>query len=564
MWNFSQILHRFFIQSPNRVAIHLLQKNQADISISYNDLFTGAAVYAQEFDHLGIKSGEAVVLILHHSVELVNAFYGAVLHGSIPSIMPILTEKLFPERYYSELAEVIKNTRPATVVTSKEFEPELRSLLPSDSLVKMIVLTGRENDFVKVGIDDLGGFKRRPDNIALIQHSSGTTGLQKGVALSHRAVMNQLDSYSQAIGLKDTDVIVSWLPLYHDMGLIACFIMPVLTGATLILMSPFDWIRAPHKLMHAVSDYGGTMTWLPNFAYNFCAHKIRDHHLEGVDLSTWRAVINSSEPVRWHSHKNFFKRFRHYGLRQEALQTCYAMAENVFAVTQSNNGQAPLLDKIDCKAFWKKHMARPAEPNCPSLMMLSSGQPIKNVHVRILNDQGQDIPQRCIGEVALKSDCMLNEYYNRPDATAQAFRDGWYLTGDYGYLVGEELFICGRKKDLINVGGKNVYPQDVEELVMGVSGVHPGRVAAFGVFNEKIGTEEVVVVAELENGRPVKKDFLAETIRRNVACGSAVALRDVYLVNSSWLIKTSSGKVARRANRDKYLLEVGMEPSILL
>ncbi len=168
------------------------------------------------------------------------------------------------------------------------------------------------------------GLTRAPHEIVLLQHSSGTTGLQKGVALSHQAVLNQLDAYTRALGLTDDDVIVSWLPLYHDMGLIAGFLMPILSGNTLVLLSPFDWVRAPHKLFQAVSRYKGTLSWLPNFAYNFCAQKIRERDLEGVDLSLWRVITNCSEPVKWESHQAFYQRFQKYGLRDEraAMQLC--------------------------------------------------------------------------------------------------------------------------------------------------------------------------------------------------------------------------------------------------
>ena len=198
---------------------------------------------------------------------------------------------------------------------------------------------------------NFSGLSRKPDDIVLLQHSSGTTGLQKGVALTHQAVFNQLESYSKAIRLSEKDIIVSWLPLYHDMGLIASFLMPVLSGIPLVLMSPFDWVRAPHRLFRAVSDYQGTLCWLPNFAYNFCAKKIRKDDLEGVDLSSMRAVINCSEPMRYNSHQMFIERFTNYGLKESALATCYAMAENVFAVTQDGIEKPVSIDEIDLEVF---------------------------------------------------------------------------------------------------------------------------------------------------------------------------------------------------------------------
>jgi fatty-acyl-CoA synthase len=192
----------------------------------------------------------------------------------------------------------------------------------------------------------------------------------------------------------------------------------------------------------------------------------------------------------------------------------------------------------------------------PVVRMLGAGKPVPNTTVTILDAKGNPLPDRHVGEVALKSDCMLSGYYNRPDATEKAFRNGWYLTGDYGYQVGGELFITGRKKDLIIVGGKNIYPQDLEQFAYEAPGVHAGRASAFGVFNDVTGTEDVVLVAEVETDDITERQKIAENIRTKVTRGSAVALRYVYLVDMHWLVKTSSGKTARSANRDKFLKEM--------
>jgi acyl-CoA synthetase (AMP-forming)/AMP-acid ligase II len=402
----------------------------------------------------------------------------------------------------------------------------------------------------------LPGLRRSAEDIVLLQHSSGTTGLQKGVALSHRAVLNQLECYARAIRLTPDDVIVSWLPLYHDMGLIAGFVMPLLRRVPLVLMSPFDWVRAPARLLQAVARYHGTLTWLPNFAYNFCAQKIRERDLEGVDLASWRAVINCSEPMHWKSHQLFRERFAPYGLRPEALATCYAMAENVFAVTQGGIDAPVVVDVIDQRAFLTERVARPAHDSVEALKLLSCGRPLANARVRVLDEQRRDLPERHLGEIALQSDCMLSGYFHRDDLTAQAFHDAWYLTGDLGYVADGEVYVTGRRKDLIIVGGKNVYPQDLEQLASEVAGVHPGRVVAFGVFNEEAGTEDVAVVAEADTEDEVERRRIADEIRGRVTRGSDVAARYVHVVGPKWLLKTSSGKTARAANRDKYLAEM--------
>jgi fatty-acyl-CoA synthase len=383
-------------------------------------------------------------------------------------------------------------------------------------------------------------------------------GWLANLTLSHQAVFNQLDAYGKALGLNEKDVIVSWLPLYHDMGLIAGFLLPILYGIHLVLMSPFDWVRAPYRLMQSVSQYHGTLTWLPNFAYNFCAQKIRDRHLEGVDLSSWRAIINCSEPVRWESHQSFYEKFKSFGLRENVLHSSYAMAENVFAVTQSSLAGSPRVERIEREAFMSERLIRESTDE-NALAVMSSGHPLSNVLIKIVDETGNELPERRIGEILVKSDCMLNGYYNRPDATEKAFLDGWYVTGDFGFTSAGELFVSGRKKDMIIVGGKNVYPQDLELLANEVPGVHAGRSVAFGLFDEEQGTEEVVIIAESDIDDEAQQQKIADAIRQHVTKNSAIALRHVKVVGPKWVVKTSSGKTARAANREKFLEELKKE-----
>jgi acyl-CoA synthetase (AMP-forming)/AMP-acid ligase II len=556
MTTFSHLLRDFYGRVPEKPILTLQFSGQPDRPISYRQLLSGANAFSRTYARAGVQPGEVVVLILQHGEDLVYAFWGAVLHGAIPSIMPFLTEKLAPERYRADLAALISVTRPTAIVTYPEFEADVRGALRDGDSVRAVIATDRIEPQSAPDFESLPGMTRAETDIVLLQHSSGTTGLQKGVALSHRAVLNQLQAYGNALALNDRDVIVSWLPLYHDMGLIAGFLMPILTGTPLVLMSPFDWVRAPYRLLQSVSQYRGTLSWLPNFAYNFCAQKIRGRHIEGVDLSSWRVVINCSEPVRWESHQAFYEKFKSYGLRYESLQTSYAMAENVFGVTQSRLNGEPASVELDREAFMVERVARPASDGRPSMKMMSSGRPLKNTRVRVLDDKGRDVPERAIGEIALQSDCMLTGYFNRPDITKKAFLDGWYLTGDYGFLLDGELYVSGRKKDMIIVGGKNVYPQDLEALTYEVSGVHAGRSVAFGIFDEEQGTEEVVIIAEVDSEDSAEQQRIADTIRQHVTKNSAIALRHVKVVGPKWILKTSSGKTARSANKEKFLKEL--------
>jgi len=578
MRNITQTLRQSYLEVPDQIAIHLLHSRQPDQALTYQELVHRAMAFGRVLQRAHVQPGDVVVLILQHGEDLISAFFGAILCGAIPAIMPFLTEKLLPDQYRASLVALLEISAPSAIITYDQFLAEV--VKASQGTTVKAVLTPAEvqglsqGEIIESEMDLFAGLDRSPDEIVLLQHSSGTTGLQKGVALSHRAVFNQLDSYALALGLESSDVIVSWLPLYHDMGLIAGFIMPILKRVPLVLLSPFDWVRAPYRLLQAVSDYHGTLSWMPNFAYNFCAQKIRAREIEGVDLSSWRAVINCSEPMHWSSHKMFIDRFQSYGLRPTALATSYAMAENVFAITQGGIHEPVNLDIIDREAFTTHQIAQPM-PGIESLLdtptpaidelenqivkMLSAGRPIAGTRLRVLDSHGKELPERHIGEIALQSNCMLAGYYHRPDLTAEAFLDGWYLTGDLGYMADGELYITGRKKDLIIVGGKNIYPQDLERLAGEVEGVHPGRIVAFGVYDKQIGTEEVVVVAEVDlainQATQHERDRIAAQIRQKVTRGSDVALRLVQIVERNWLVKTSSGKIARSANRDKYLAE---------
>ncbi len=548
-----QALHS---RTPDRVAVTLQLPGREDLPLTYDQLLCGAGAYARTLEREGIQPGEVVILILQHGEDLISSFWGAILHGAIPSIMPFLTEKLSPERYRADLAALISVAKPSAIVTYPDFEREIRAALQTGDSVRAVIVTDRIESPVPVDAVAWKGLQRNPEDIVLLQHSSGTTGLQKGVALSHKAVFNQLNAYGKSLSLGESDVIVSWLPLYHDMGLIAGFLMPILAGIPLVLMSPFDWVRAPYKLLQSISKYRGTLTWLPNFAYNFCAQKIRDRHIEGVDLSSLRAVTNCSEPVRWESHVAFYERFKMYGLNFEALQTSYAMAENVFGVTQSKLGSIPVVEEIDREAFMSERVAKSPLEGRPSMKMMSSGRPIENTKVKALDEKGNEVPERVIGELALQSDCMLTGYYNRPDATSKAFRDGWYLTGDFGYISNGEVFVSGRKKDMIIVGGKNIYPQDLESLTYEVPGVHAGRSVAFGMFDESQGTEDVVIIAEVDSEDAEEQQRIADAIRLHVTKNSAIALRYVKVVGPKWILKTSSGKTARSANKEKFMREL--------
>jgi acyl-CoA synthetase (AMP-forming)/AMP-acid ligase II len=516
-------------------------------TITYGAFFAHAAGAAHALREAGISPGDLVVLVGEHNPAVLYHFWGALLLGAIPSIFPFLSDKLDPERYFDSVRELVSRSGVRAVLAAPAFHTRLAEVL--DVPLLPLLVNSISEAALKMNFQPA-----QQDSTAFLQHSSGSTGLQKGVMLSHRAVLNQIDSYSRAIALTEQDVIVSWLPLYHDMGLIAGFIMPLVAGVKLVLMSPFEWVRQPAMLLQAIHRYRGTLCWLPNFAYNFLAQRVRDHALNDLDLSSLRAVINCSEPVYAESHRLFVERYHAYGLRETALATCYAMAENVFAVTQSQLGAVPREDRVQATALLGERRAIPDENG--TLNFVSCGTPIAGCDVQIVDGHGVPLPERHVGEIILRSNSMLKGYYRQPDVTASVLISGWYHTGDMGYIAERELYITGRRKDLIIIGGKNVYPQDIENLLNGIEGLHPGRAAAFGIPNRTTGTEDIAVAAEVETDSSDARADIMRAIRTRVAQTLDVAVRYVHLVEAKWLIKTSSGKIARAANRDKFINEV--------
>lgn len=548
-------------QMPDRTALTLITPDDQR-AITYRAFFTEAARYASALERAGVQPGDLVVLVLQHGADVLYSFWGAMLRGAIPSIMPFLTPKLDPARYYDSVRKLVALSEVKAVITYPDQQSDLEQHLAGiDTLAAIINVSDLEPQGTLA--EYLTRTPPAAQDTAFLQHSSGSTGLQKGVMLSHEAVLNQIAAYSAAIDLTPDDVVVSWLPLYHDMGLIAGFIIPIVQSIPLVLMSPFQWVRDPLVLLRVIAEHKGTLCWLPNFAYNFMATRIRRSALDGLDLSCIRALINCSEPVRADSHALFAECYGSYGLNGRTLHTCYAMAENTFAVTQSQLDRPPRLDIIDRDMLMEQRRAQPAAPDSerPTVVMVSCGAPIPNTEIRVVDVDRRPLPERHVGEIALRSDCMLSGYYRRPDATAQVLDGGWYYTGDLGYIADDELYITGRQKDLIIVGGKNVYPQDIENLINDVPGVHPGRTVAFGVFNDALGTEDIAVIAEVEIGDPDAHKRIASDIRTRIAQATDVMARYVHLVEPMWLLKTSSGKIARAANRDKFLSEVLNRPS---
>ena len=512
-----------------------------------------AAGQAHHLREHGVAAGDTVVLVQPQSVDLMASFAGAMMIGAVPAILAYPTFKVDPAKYRFGLQGVTANLKARAIVVDRDFPADLLGTLWKGDNCQLLTSVRTEGEPFPPSpeID--------PEGVAFIQHSAGTTGLQKGVALSHAAVLRHLNRLAGVLSLTRKDSVYSWLPLYHDMGLIACFMLPMVAHLPIAMQSPTEWVMQPKAMLEVMTKFRSTLAWLPNFTYQFVARRADEDDAKEFDLSSVRALINCSEPVRLASMDEFYRAFHACGLHRSALQSCYAMAETVFAVSQSklDGAATPVCISADAEVFRKEHRVVPATEGAQrQFEFTSSGELIDGTAVRIVSDEGADLAEGLVGEVAIKSDAMLTGYYNRPDLTEKAVRNGWYFSGDLGFVLNGELFVVGRKKDLIIVGGENIYPQDIEEIVSAHPAIHDGRVIAMGLYNAQLGTEEIVIAAEVRKEEDLEAAAEIERALFNEIVGElGVAARRIYLKPPKWIVKSTAGKPARSTTRDKLLNE---------
>jgi fatty-acyl-CoA synthase len=546
-----RVLLRRLEEEPDAVACFLVESDGESARVTVRELMERAAEFAAAY---GPADGgrKIVAVCLYHGLDLHAAFVGAILAGHIPTMIAPPSPRMEASKYTDSFCRMLGHIRPSYVVADGSALEKLDALalreFPGSELIDAATVrsTGARFETFKTGEGDA-------DEVALLQHSSGTTGLQKGVALSHRAVLRHNRAYASRMELTREDVIVSWLPLYHDMGFVACFLLPLLARVPFVELSPFDWVLRPVSLFEQIQRHRATLCWMPNFAFQFMADSVRPSQIpEGLSLVSVRAWVNCSEPVQHAAHRAFLERFREYGAREEQLTASYAMAENVFAVTQSNAGEYRTL-RVNRRLFTDEHRIE-LDVDEGALSFVSNGTPVEGTEVAILDESEHPMPEGRVGEIAIRGDYLFSGYFRREDLTREALTvEGWYKTGDLGFVRGGEVYVTGRKKDLIIVQGRNFYPADVERVVASVEGVTAGRVVVFGMPNEKTGTEGLIVLAESEEFEGDGARRLALKIRNAVAQELDCTPRDVRVVAPRWLVKSTAGKLARADNRSKYL-----------
>jgi acyl-CoA synthetase (AMP-forming)/AMP-acid ligase II len=478
-----------------------------------------------------------------------------VCAGAIPAVLAYPNPRLHPDKFRQGLEGMSQRSGLDWILTERALESVLEPLVINGrTTVRGLKFPFEDKDLADstgtVSQSKVGHIVRRSDPL-LLQHSSGTTGLQKPVLLSHQTVLEHVLEYGNFLGISPQDKVVSWLPLYHDMGLIAALHLPFALGIPTIQIDPFEWVLDPSMLLQAVSAERASLTWLPNFAFSMMADKIKEEDLDGIGLESWRMVINCSEPLRYEDQEKFFRRFAPRGLRREALSSCYAMAETTFAVTQTPPGVEPNTLAVNPSSLSQADV-RPALQGGAVRVCVSSGELIPGCQIRIVDDECNHLPDRRVGEVLIKSATMFDCYRNYPEKTAAVMKDGWYLSGDYGFKDGSDYYIIGRKKDVVIVAGNNIYPEDVEAVITGLCGVIPGRVVAFGEEDANLGSERLSVVAETPlTDEAERRKLRMEIIKAGMAID--VTITNVYLVPPKFLVKSSAGKPSRTANKERVI-----------
>ncbi|TDO18271.1 acyl-CoA synthetase (AMP-forming)/AMP-acid ligase II [Mycobacterium sp. BK086] len=502
--------------------LFFVDRNENDTAVSFTEIHRQARALAGGLRAAGVKTGDRVALVLPTGPEFVASFFGVLYAGAIPVPMypPVRLGKL--DEYRHRTAAMLRAVQATLVVTEDRIRPLLES--SESRCVTTVELSGAEGDDVVIA----------PTDLALIQFSSGTTHDPKPVALTHDNLlynMAAIADYFVTAGMPE-QVGVTWLPLYHDMGLIGNLLTAFYLPRPLVLLPPELFLAVPAAWLRAISRHRGTITAAPNFAFGLCLKRIRDEDLDGVDLSSWRLCLNGAELTSAEVQRRFSERFGAWGFDGQAFTPVYGLAEASLAVTFKPAGSQFSVVERDNKE------------------LVSTGRPLAGVEVEIRAEDSRPLPAGEVGHIFVRGPSVMAGYFGRADLTAQVLHDGWLDCGDLGFVHGGELFVCGRSKETIIIRGANHAPQDFEAALDGLTGVRTGCAVAVAYVPVDADDEALAMIVETTADAP---ENLAADVASSVLQRTGIAVGHVELVAPGTLPRTSSGKLRRLEARTQWL-----------
>ncbi|HEX9078241.1 MAG TPA: AMP-binding protein [Desulfuromonadaceae bacterium] len=530
---------------PDRCHIRFYADEGEGAVLTYGALAAGAARMAAGLQGCGLQPGEAVAIMLPTCPDYFSAFFGALLAGGIPVPMYPPARPTQIEDHLRRQSGILVNCMAPILVTSAEIAPVAGMLEAQVPTLRRVVTTAELSGSAAPALPLIA-----PDAVALLQYTSGSTGNPKGVVLTHRNLLANIRAMGAAGGVGPADVFVSWLPLYHDMGLIGAWLGSLYHAMPLVLMPPLAFLARPQRWLRAIHRHRGTLTAAPNFAFELCLRRIDE--TAGLDLGSLRAVCNGAEPISADTMLRFLDRFAAAGLQAGAMMPVYGLAECSVGLAFPPLGRGPVVDRVRRESLLTDGLALPAAPDEPALAFVACGQPLAGHQIRVVDDGDRELPERHEGRIQFRGPSATSGYYRNPDATRSLFHGEWLDSGDLGYLANGEIHITGRIKDIVIRAGRNIHPTELEEAVGDLAGIRKGNVAVFGSLDRTAGTERLVVVAETRETEPARREALTAAIIALASDLMGLPPDDVLLAPPNTVLKTSSGKIRRAACRKLY------------
>ena len=511
--------------------------------------------FAHHLQADGVQANTTLPIVLPTSPELVIAFFGALYAGAWPSLLGVPSGFGDIENFGRRIGATATHLQARHMVTTVALrEAAMSSIVGEIGFIDGGACAGRDQGSDAESLISPTRSAASGADLAIIQCTSGSTGLPKGVMLSHANLLANVEQISIGLGVRPGDVVVSWLPLHHDMGLIGCLLFALYAGIDLVLFSPAKFLRRPATWLRTISDYRASFSPAPNFAYSYVASRTREVDLAGLDLSCWRAALCGAEPIDPRTLVRFQERFAPLGLRENVMLPCYGLAEASLAATFHRSGTPTDCDLIDRDALNGSGEVRPVREGSAVIAteIVSCGSPLPGTRVRIVDADGKDVGEQRAGWIEVSGPSIMMGYFDAAEKTAEVLHDGWLGTGDLGYLREGRVYVTGRGKDVIIIRGKNYAPTDFEWAAEEVPGVRKGGVVAFGVFDPAQGTETLHLVCETgEHG--TAREQLTEAVHAHVAARCGIRPEVVRLCRRYAIPRTTSGKLQRAKTKEAYL-----------